>query len=201
MLDLQDRTISFSLNGELLLDSVGSETAFNDVDISEGYVPAVTLGTAQKAKFNFGQDVNSLKYFTNYGLQEGYEPFCVNMSRQITLWYSKEIPLFSVINSNHETIEFFFKLILNFSQDSPPCLKLISKSFGNVDKIILEYLRLNLPVTFNDEFLTKYNLKINSVSLISLFASLRSVINERRMNALNIYKNQLEEESYSKLMW
>ena len=105
MIDLQDRTISFSLNGELLLDSVGSETAFNDVDISEGYVPAVTLGTAQKAKFNFGQDVNSLKYFTNYGLQEGYEPFCVNMSRQITLWYSKEIPLFSVINSNHETIE------------------------------------------------------------------------------------------------
>ena len=65
----------------------------------------------------------------------------------------------------------------------------------------MEYLRLNLPVTFNDEFLTKYNLKINSVSLISLFASLRSVINERRMNALNIYKNQLEEESYSKLMW
>ena len=105
MIDLQDHTISFSLNGELLLDSVGSETAFNDINMSESYVPAITLGTGQKARLNFGQDVNSLKYFTNYGLQEGYEPFCVNMSRQITLWYSKEIPLFSVVNSNNETIE------------------------------------------------------------------------------------------------
>ncbi len=170
MIDLQDHTISFSLNGELLLDSVGSETAFNEIDMSESYVPAVTLGTGQKAKLNFGQDVNSLKFFTNYGLQEGYEPFCVNMTRQITLWYSKEIPLFSIVKSNHETIEiirtgprqeyilglkFYLTFSIFFSPDAPPCLKLISKSFGNVDKIKMEYLRLNLPVTFHDEFLTK----------------------------------------------
>lgn len=105
MIDLQDRTISYSLNGELLLDSIGSETAFNDIDINQSYVPAFTLGIGQKLKLNFGQDVNSLRYFTNFGLQEGYEPFCVNMSRQITLWYSKEIPIFSTVSSNHETIE------------------------------------------------------------------------------------------------
>lgn len=66
----------FSLNGELLMDSMGSETAFTEVS-GEEFVPAFTLGVGQKAKLNFGQDVNTLKYFTSCGLQEGYEPFCV----------------------------------------------------------------------------------------------------------------------------
>lgn len=42
-----------------------------------GYVPGFTMGFNQQGKVNFGQDVNSLKYFTCCGLQEGYEPFCV----------------------------------------------------------------------------------------------------------------------------
>jgi len=37
----------------------------------------MTLAAGQKGKFNFGQDSNSLKFFTTCGLQEGYEPFCV----------------------------------------------------------------------------------------------------------------------------
>ncbi|CAN7995347.1 unnamed protein product, partial [Ixodes pacificus] len=36
MLDLHDRTISFSLNGELLLDSLGGETAFSDIPCGDG---------------------------------------------------------------------------------------------------------------------------------------------------------------------
>lgn len=28
-------------------------------------------------RLTFGQDVNTLKFFTTCGLQEGYEPFCV----------------------------------------------------------------------------------------------------------------------------
>jgi ryanodine receptor 2 len=66
----------FSLNGELLMDSMGSETAFTDIQ-GEEFIPAFTLGVGQRARLVFGQDVNALKYFTSCGLQEGYEPFCV----------------------------------------------------------------------------------------------------------------------------
>jgi ryanodine receptor 2 len=76
-LDLNDRTIAFSLNGELLLDPSGSEMAFDNVISCDGFAPAITFGPGQRAKLNFGQDSNSLKYFTTCGLQEGYEPFCV----------------------------------------------------------------------------------------------------------------------------
>ena len=78
-LDLNDRTISFSLNGELLLDPSGSEMAFDNVVPADGFVPAITIGQGQRVRMNFGQDSNSLKFFTTSGLQEGYEPFCVNM--------------------------------------------------------------------------------------------------------------------------
>ena len=78
MIDLHDKTISFSLNGELMLDNFGNETAFDGLEIDEiGFVPALTSFSGQKARLNFGQDVNTLKYFTSCGLQEGYEPFCV----------------------------------------------------------------------------------------------------------------------------
>ena len=76
LLDLIDRTISFSLNGELMMDAMGSETAFVDVQ-GDSFVPAYSLGIAQRAKLVFGQDINALKYFTACGLQEGYQPFCV----------------------------------------------------------------------------------------------------------------------------
>lgn len=66
----------FSLNGELLMDALGGETTFADVQ-GDNFVPAFTLGVGQKARLCFGQDVNQLKYFTTCGLQEGYEPFCV----------------------------------------------------------------------------------------------------------------------------
>lgn len=78
LLDLHDKTISFTLNGELLVDPSGNEVAFENVTAeSGGFVPACTLGCAEKARFNFGQDIHSLKFFTSCGLQEGYEPFCV----------------------------------------------------------------------------------------------------------------------------
>lgn len=105
MIDLQDRTISYSLNGELMLDKLGSETAFSSISADEAYVPSFTLAVGQKVRLNFGQDVHSLKYFTNCGLQEGYEPFCVNMNRPITMWYSKRIPTFMTVNSTNESIE------------------------------------------------------------------------------------------------
>lgn len=71
MLDLNDRTISFSLNGELMLDVVGGECAFTDLPAAEsgGYLPAFTLGNGQKIRLIFGQDINALKFFTLCGLQ------------------------------------------------------------------------------------------------------------------------------------
>lgn len=68
--------LGFSLNGELLMDALGGETSFADVQ-GDSFVPAFTLGVGQKAKLTFGQDVDTLKFFTTCGLQEGYEPFCV----------------------------------------------------------------------------------------------------------------------------
>lgn len=86
-LDLNDRTVSFSLNGELLLDPSGAEMAFDNITIGDGFVPSFSLGPGQRARLNYGQDANSLKFFTTCGLQEGYEPFCVNMYRRLPLWY------------------------------------------------------------------------------------------------------------------
>lgn len=105
MIDLHDRTISFSLNGEFLLDPLGSESAFDNIGPSEGFVPTFTLFQGQRIRLNFGQDVNSLRFFTNCGLQEGYEPFGVNMTRALTFWYSNEIPIFEVVDEQHETLE------------------------------------------------------------------------------------------------
>ena len=68
--------LGFSLNGELLMDALGGETTFADVQ-GDNFVPAFTLAVGQKARLCFGQDVTQLKYFTTCGLQEGYEPFCV----------------------------------------------------------------------------------------------------------------------------
>ncbi len=105
MIDLQDKTISFSLNGELLIDAVGSETAFDGISATDEYVPEFTLYSGQKIRVNFGQDVNSLKFFTNCGLQEGYEPFAVNMTKPITFWYSNEVPIFENVEESHESLE------------------------------------------------------------------------------------------------
>ena len=60
-----------------MMDPMGQETAFKDVDMNEAFVPIFCLGPGQRAKVNFGQDVNSLKFFTTCGLQDGYEPYCV----------------------------------------------------------------------------------------------------------------------------
>lgn len=63
MIDLQDKTVCFALNGEFLMDALGSECAFEGVTIGDGgYVPSFSLGHGQKIRLNFGQDVNSLRF-------------------------------------------------------------------------------------------------------------------------------------------
>ena len=59
-----------------MMDAMGGETAFSEV-VGDAFVPACTLGLSQRTRLAFGHDVNALKFFTQCGLQEGYEPFCV----------------------------------------------------------------------------------------------------------------------------
>lgn len=70
-----------------------------------GFIPVCSLGVRQIGRMNFGKDVSTLKYFTICGLQEGYEPFAVNMNRDLTMWLSKRLPQFIPVPSNHEHIE------------------------------------------------------------------------------------------------
>ncbi|BES99791.1 ryanodine receptor [Nesidiocoris tenuis] len=152
-LDLIDHTISFSLNGELIMDTSGGETTFGDVQGDAGFVPAFTLGVGQKAKLVYGQDVNALKFFTTCGLQEGYEPFCVNMNRQVTYWYTKDQPIFENTDDYAETRIDVTRIPPG--SDSPPCLKVSHNLFETMEKANWEFLRLSLPVicesTFIDE--------------------------------------------------
>ncbi|XP_048731868.2 ryanodine receptor-like isoform X6 [Ostrea edulis] len=183
MLDLNDKTITFSLNGELMMDSMGQEIAFRGVETGEAYVPAVTLSCHQQCKLNLGQDVNTLKFFTCCGLQEGYEPFCVNMTRQMTLWYGKDLALFGDIGEDHPRLQV---QRVPGAKNVTPCLKVLSKTFGTLEKVCLEYLRLGLPVICKDEFVTR--------------SSTYPTAFERRMNLENIRRHEMdiqEESGYS----
>lgn len=60
---------------------------------------------SQVGRLNLGQDVGSLRYFTICGLQEGFEPFAINMKREITTWFSKSLPQFVPVPQDHGHIE------------------------------------------------------------------------------------------------
>nr|ALL55473.1 ryanodine receptor [Spodoptera exigua] len=150
-LDLIDKTISFSLNGELLMDALyGQETKFADGP-GDNFVPVCTLGVGQKARLTYGQDVNTLKYFTTCGLQEGYEPFCVNMKRDVTHWYTKDQPIFE---NTDEMIDTRIDVTrIPAGSDTPPCLKISHNTFETMEKANWEFLRLSLPVICHNEFI------------------------------------------------
>lgn len=149
-LDLIDRTISFSLNGELLMDALGGETTFGDVQ-GDAFIPACTLGVGQKARLVYGQDVDSLKFFTTCGLQEGYEPFCVNMNRPVTYWYTKDQPIFE--NTDDMVDSRIDVTRIPAGSDTPPCLKISHNTFETMEKANWEFLRLCLPVICQSSFI------------------------------------------------
>ncbi|KRG04792.1 uncharacterized protein Dmoj_GI18926, isoform L [Drosophila mojavensis] len=153
-LDLADHTISFSLNGELLMDALGGETTFADVTAEGvGFVPACTLGVGQKARLIYGQDVDSLKFFTTCGLQEGYEPFCVNMQRPVTHWYTKDQPIFE---NTEEMPDCRIDVTrIPGGADTPPHLKISHNTFETMEKANWEFLRLSLPVTCMSDFISE----------------------------------------------
>ncbi|KAL4647687.1 ryanodine receptor 1-like isoform X1 [Arapaima gigas] len=150
MIDLNEMNIMFTLNGEMLISDSGSEMAFKDIEVGEGFIPVCSLGLFQVGRINLGQNVSSLRYFAICGLQEGFEPFAINMKRDITMWFSKSLPQFVPVPVDHNHIEVSR---VDGTVDSPPCLKMTHKTFGsqnaNTDML---FMRLSMPVQFHETF-------------------------------------------------
>ncbi|KAI3364144.1 hypothetical protein L3Q82_010961 [Scortum barcoo] len=146
MINMEDKSMLFTLNGELLITNKGSELCFTDFETEDGFIPVCSLGMSQIGRMNLGKDASTFKYYTMCGLQEGFEPFAVNMNRDITMWFSKRLPTFVNVPQDHMHIEV---TRIDGTVDSPPCLKVTHKTFGtqnsNNDMV---YCRLSMPVEF-----------------------------------------------------
>uniref|UniRef100_A0A8C7LAT0 Ryanodine receptor 1 n=1 Tax=Oncorhynchus kisutch TaxID=8019 RepID=A0A8C7LAT0_ONCKI len=150
MIDLVEQNIFFTLNGKMLISDSGSEMAFKDIDIGDGFIPVCSLGLSQVGRLNLGQNVSSLRYFTICGLQEGFEPFAINMKRDITMWFSKSLPQFIPIPTEHPHVDVSR---VDGTVDNAPCLKLTHKTFGSQNaNTDLLFLRLSMPVEFHETF-------------------------------------------------
>ncbi|XP_046876649.1 ryanodine receptor 1 isoform X4 [Hypomesus transpacificus] len=150
MIDLPEQNIMFTLNGEMLISDSGSEMAFKDIEIGDGFIPVCSLGMSQVGRINLGQNVSSLRYFTICGLQEGFEPFAINMKRDITMWFSKSLPQFIPVPTEHPHMEISR---VDGTVDSAPCLKVTHKTYGSQNaNTDLLFLRLSMPVEFHETF-------------------------------------------------
>uniref|UniRef100_A0A8C9X603 Ryanodine receptor 3 n=1 Tax=Sander lucioperca TaxID=283035 RepID=A0A8C9X603_SANLU len=169
MINMEDKSMIFTLNGELLITSKGSELCFTDFETEDGFIPVCSLGVTEIGHINLGKDASTFKYYTMCGLQEGFEPFGVNMNREITMWFSKRLPTFVNIPQDHMHIEV---TRIDGTVDSPPCLKVTHKTFGtqnsNSDMV---YCRLSMPVEFySADKLLDESLKLRSDISVRVFA-------------------------------
>ncbi|XP_051829609.1 ryanodine receptor 3 [Antechinus flavipes] len=150
MINLDDASMIFTLNGELLITNKGSELAFADYEIENGFVPICSLGLSQIGRMNLGMDASTFKYYTMCGLQEGFEPFAVNMNRDVAMWFSKRLPTFVNVPKDHAHIEV---TRIDGTMDSPPCLKVTHKTFGTQNSSAdMIYCRLSMPVECYSSF-------------------------------------------------
>ncbi|XP_073339899.1 ryanodine receptor 3-like [Pagrus major] len=150
MINMEDKSMIFTLNGEILITTKGSELCFTDFETEDGFIPVCSLGLAQVGRMNLGKDASTFKYYTMCGLQEGFEPFAVNMNREVTMWFSKRLPTFVNVPKDHNHIAV---TRIDGTIDSPPCLKVTHKTFGtqnsNADMV---FCRLSMPVEFHSIF-------------------------------------------------
>ncbi|KAJ8393523.1 hypothetical protein AAFF_G00059960 [Aldrovandia affinis] len=150
MINMEDKSMIFTLNGEILITNKGSELCFADFETEDGFIPVCSLGLSQIGRMNLGKDASTFKYYTMCGLQEGFEPFAVNMNREVTMWFSKRLPTFVNVPKTHNHIEV---TRIDGSVDNPPCLKVTHKAFGtqrsNTDIV---FCRLSMPVEFGPQF-------------------------------------------------
>ncbi|XP_019482753.1 PREDICTED: ryanodine receptor 3 [Hipposideros armiger] len=150
MINLDDASMIFTLNGELLITNKGSELAFADYEIENGFVPICSLGLSQIGRMNLGMDASTFKFYTMCGLQEGFEPFAVNMNRDVAMWFSKRLPTFVNVPKDHPHIEV---VRIDGTIDSPPCLKVTHKTFGTQNSNAnMIYCRLSMPIECHSSF-------------------------------------------------
>uniref|UniRef100_A0A3Q2W284 Ryanodine receptor 3 n=1 Tax=Haplochromis burtoni TaxID=8153 RepID=A0A3Q2W284_HAPBU len=172
MINMEDKSMIFTLNGEILITTKGSELCFTDFETEDGFIPVCSLGLSQVGRMNLGKDASTFKYYTMCGLQEGFEPFAVNMNREVTMWFSKRLPTFVNVPKDHNHIAV---TRIDGTIDSPPCLKVTHKTFGtqnsNADMV---FCRLSMPVEFHSVFKISPLLKLNAFSFLakSLFSVL-----------------------------
>ncbi|XP_072545007.1 ryanodine receptor 2 [Salminus brasiliensis] len=145
LLDLTQKSMMVTLNGELQLNSCGSEIAAKDFSVSGGLLPVCSLGVNQVGRLNLGRQVNSLRYFSVCGLQEGYQPFGLNMSRDLPLWMSWNESLFVPVLEDHPYLQV---TRTDGTADCPPALKVSQRSAGAPDSVgtAVEFYRLSMPV-------------------------------------------------------
>ncbi|XP_047459189.1 ryanodine receptor 2 isoform X2 [Mugil cephalus] len=105
LLDVAERTMMVTLNGEMLFNDRGSELAAKDFDIGDGLLPVISVGVNQMGRLNLGRQVDSLQFFAVCGLQEGYKPFAANMARDPALWMSWNQPQFTSILPNDHNLQ------------------------------------------------------------------------------------------------
>uniref|UniRef100_A0A8C9YIY5 Ryanodine receptor 3 n=1 Tax=Sander lucioperca TaxID=283035 RepID=A0A8C9YIY5_SANLU len=161
MINMEDKSMIFTLNGEILITTKGSELCFTDFETEDGFIPVCSLGLAQVGRMNLGKDASTFKYYTMCGLQEGFEPFAVNMNREVTMWFSKRLPTFVNVPKDHNHIAV---TRIDGTIDSPPCLKVTHKTFGtqnsNADMV---FCRLSMPVEFHSFFKSSPVVDMNGV--------------------------------------
>ncbi|KAF4101818.1 hypothetical protein G5714_016618 [Onychostoma macrolepis] len=121
MINLEDKSMIFTLNGEILITNKGSELCFADFDIHDGFIPVCSLGLSQVGRMNLGKDASTFKFYTMCGLQEGFEPFAVNMNREVTMWFSKRLPTFCNVPKDHHHIAYYHSVRIFAGQD-PSCV-------------------------------------------------------------------------------
>ncbi|XP_051233720.1 ryanodine receptor 2 [Dicentrarchus labrax] len=144
LVDMAESTMMVTLNGEVLFNDRGSELAAKDFDIKDGLLPVVSVGVNQVGRLNLGRQVDSLQYFSVCGLQEGYEPFAVNMARDPALWMSWKQPQFTSIMPDDHNLQV---TRVSGSTDSLSSLRVSQRLFAHHSgSSEMGFYRLSMPI-------------------------------------------------------
>ncbi|XP_075257500.1 ryanodine receptor 2-like isoform X3 [Convolutriloba macropyga] len=102
-IDIEQRSIGFSLNGQMMMDVTGRESAFDHFDIAGGIVPVFCLARGERAKVNFGNDPNSLRFYFANAYHQGFMPLCFEHKHPLPLWVSLRTPHFRNVESDESS--------------------------------------------------------------------------------------------------
>ena len=147
LLDFDEGFISFSLNGELMIDNQGAELAFNNIPDDIELVPVAYFDEGQQGILNLGKNPDTFKFFQMYGVQEGFKPYCHQISYPLPIWYTKSLPSFSPIYK-HDQLR---TIRIQPGIKTPPLLRLQYKAFSSSSSRVVDmpnfiYSRLSMPV-------------------------------------------------------